>query len=106
MFDKGSEPMNLNTKKQRHKNIRVPEDVLTAIKIQAAVTNSNVVEVIDRALELDVSEYGDRTTYKETKAIKLSFEAYDKIKAISSDHGVSMTQVLTIHLTKLLEHVK
>lgn len=88
--------------KQRHKNIRIDQDVHQEMKIYAAINQSNIVELVDNSLDSEVKSYGDRITYEETSPIKISFEAHKKLKILSGENGISITQVATMHLKQYL----
>lgn len=91
-------------KKQRHKTIRIEENIHQEIKIYAVINNTNVVDLIDNSLQvIEPFNYGDRVTYKSTSPIKISFEAHNKLKILSSEHGVSITQVATEHLRQFIK---
>lgn len=101
LFRKRSE-QDVIKKKQRHKNIRIAQDIHHEMKIYAAINNTNIVELIDGALNNEVNDYGGRVTYEETSPIKISFEAHKKLKILSNEYGVSITQVATEHLRHYL----
>lgn len=89
---------NIFKKKQRHKNIRIAQYIHQEMKVYAAINQTNIVELVDESLNHEVNDYGGRVTYEETSPIKISFEAHDKLKLLSSEYGVSITQIATEQL--------
>lgn len=90
-------------KKQRHKNIRIAQYIHQEIKVYAAMNHTNIVGLVDESLKHEVNDYGERETFEETSPIKISFEAHNKLKILSSEFGISITQVATEQLKHYLK---